>query len=520
VRRLTRLAIACLFSSLVTLVAAISASAGVYVVHACQHPDGKPAALDGWHVATPEAGVRYDISCTDGTGFGVSTLGDRAYPRGFHAGVDLAAPPDLLIVGARAKQDLYSTGSSTGAWAWMVGSWGKYPAEPNWRALDFGCYGAVGVCDDYQEPYRILLYPRDAPRYAIRLGIGCDFNRGECPAGSGAASYTSMLELVLEDRLPPQFQVAPTGSLIDLASQEAVRSISFSASDRGSGLLKAVLEIDGQSPQVISLGEAGSSCVPPYDKLAPCPKTASGTFHVDTSAWPMGNYAGRLLVYDATDTSPLVYNFTVHKAGKIRSCHPGNSFLVNGRQRAFRYRESRRLSFRVRSSVPLPRRLLVLRGDAKVRLVGQARLHKGRYVVRQQPGPSRLLRLAPPARLGEVRYSCSNAIPVRVRAGLRFTARPKRLRNGATVTFRGRLLGGRVAQGRSVLIQARARGGTPRWTPVRVVRTRKRGAFRMTYTFRRTQQPVRYEFRTLMRREKGFPYARGVSPIRIVLVLP
>jgi hypothetical protein len=519
-RKLARLGVTSLVCCLITLVATTGASAGTYKAFSCQFPDGRPASISGWHVTVPAGGVSYDVACSDGTGFGVTTLGNRVYPRGFQTGVDIAAPPHVLIVGARAKQYLYSTGSITGEWAWMAGSWAAYPAEPGWRGLDY-CYGAVGVCDAHKEPYRVLLnYPHDSPRRALRIGISCDFNRGDCPPATGATSYASSVELTLEDASPPEFQSPPTGTLLDPASQGAIRDLRFSVADKGSGLRKAVLEVDGQPPQAVPLGETAERCVPPYDAMVPCPARASGAFSVDTTSFPTGNYSARLLVYDATETSPLTYAFTVHKAGEIRSCDPGHFFRAAIRPRAVRYRESRRLSFRVRSSTTLPDQLLVLRGGAVVKPVGHAKLRRGRYVTRMEPGPSRVLRLAPPPRLGEVTYRCSNPVSVHVKAGIRFQARPKTLRNGETVAFRGRLLGGRIAGGRSILIQARARGGTPRWTPVQVVRTRRRGGFAMSYTFRRTQQRVRYEFRALWRKEEGFPYRSSASPVRTVLVRP
>jgi hypothetical protein len=93
------------------------------------------------------------------------------------------------------------------------------------------------------------------------------------------------------------------------------------------------------------------------------------------------------------------------------------------------------------------------------------------------------------------------------------------LRNGESFRLWGRLRGGRKAANRDVLIEARARGGPRRWTPVRVLRTNRKGRFRMRYTFRRTQQRVRFEFRARVRPERGFPFAMGASSPKSILVL-
>jgi hypothetical protein len=153
-------------------------------------------------------------------------------------------------------------------------------------------------------------------------------------------------------------------------------------------------------------------------------------------------------------------------------------------------------------------------GSFKVR--GEAARAGARYIAHVRlTAPTTLTILTPID--GGASYACSRAVRVGVRAGLRLHVGPKAVSNGDTIRFRGRLLGD-VPSDRLVEIQARAVGGPRRWTLVRSLRTGAAGKFTMSYTFRRTSQRVRFEFRAVRRRAADFPYAFGASNRQIVLV--
>jgi hypothetical protein len=133
---------------------------------------------------------------------------------------------------------------------------------------------------------------------------------------------------------------------------------------------------------------------------------------------------------------------------------------------------------------------------------GQGRL---RFVLAS--GPSRTVRF---------RYEGSNTVrPVsaqvvtRVRAAVRLTVNRRRLVNGRSVQFKGRLPGKPIpAGGKLVALQARV---GREWRTFATPRANARGAFRHRYRFTATTGIRRYAFRALVTREAAYPYETGTS---------
>lgn len=133
-------------------------------------------------------------------------------------------------------------------------------------------------------------------------------------------------------------------------------------------------------------------------------------------------------------------------------------------------------------------------------------------------GPSRRLRVAT---AGSEAFLPSQAgLRVLVRAGVSLSLSPRRLRNGSRLRFRGGVAAARghlPRAGKLVVLQFLDR---PRWRPVAVVRTDRRGRFRAAHRFRTVRAATRFTFRALAPAEAGFPYAPGASRARSAVVLP
>jgi hypothetical protein len=86
---------------------------------------------------------------------------------------------------------------------------------------------------------------------------------------------------------------------------------------------------------------------------------------------------------------------------------------------------------------------------------------------------------------------------------------PKHLRNGKSVTFRGRMGAGPIPhKGKLVNLQVRLYG---HWHTFATVRTSKSGRFKYRYRFRRTYGYVVYRFRARSRYEAAYPFVAGSS---------
>jgi hypothetical protein len=113
----------------------------------------------------------------------------------------------------------------------------------------------------------------------------------------------------------------------------------------------------------------------------------------------------------------------------------------------------------------------------------------------------------------------SEDVELRVRAGATIRPDRKRLRNGDSVVFRGKLLGKPLpAAGKLVALQAKTRRGWRTFANPRARASDGRWEFR--YRFTGTSVRSLYAFRVVVPEESSYPYARGTSKIVTVLVTP
>jgi hypothetical protein len=316
--------------------------------------------------------------------------------------------------------------------------------------------------------------------------------------------------IVLQDDTDPVFTSLPSGSLTAGGTLAGPHSVSFAATDTGSGLHEAVIEVDGRAVAVQRLG-----CSMPFTATVPCKKAASGTVTLDTASLPDGAHSVRVLVWDATRSNSAVLGpFAITTANSPTTCGPAPSAAVTlaTRRRTISY--GGRMV--VRGQVPgaaegTPVRVIsrVARANAPNRLTRSPITTdaNGRFSYRVPRGPSRTLYFGVRG-ANDPTYQCSAGLVVSVRARVTLSA-TRSVRAGRSVRLRGRLRGGYVpAGGKLVELQAFDGGA---WRSVRTVRTNSRGAFRYAYRFSRGAARKRYPFRAVVRRDEGYPWARGTS---------
>jgi hypothetical protein len=107
-------------------------------------------------------------------------------------------------------------------------------------------------------------------------------------------------------------------------------------------------------------------------------------------------------------------------------------------------------------------------------------------------------------------------VTVLVRARTAVKVSRRLLRNGDTVRFSGRLLGGPVPDGGKLIdLQAHYRR---QWRTFATPRTDVGGRWQQDYRFEATRGLVRYRFRARIRREAAYPYELGYSRVLGVTV--
>ena len=123
-------------------------------------------------------------------------------------------------------------------------------------------------------------------------------------------------------------------------------------------------------------------------------------------------------------------------------------------------------------------------------------------------GPSRRVRIAYRAHVGDAKPVTVGKLRLDVRAGVTLKVRPKRVRGGRSIRLAGRLKAApRTRLGKVITLQARERG---RWRDFKSARTQKGGRFSARYRFSAGASGT-FPIRAVARADASYPYATGRS---------
>jgi len=167
----------------------------------------------------------------------------------------------------------------------------------------------------------------------------------------------------------------------------------------------------------------------------------------------------------------------------------------------------------------IPHSAILVEGQARsggpfVRLGTATTDGQGKFQFKIPAGPSRTVRYRYDG-TNTVR-SASASLTTKVTAAARLEVNRRRLRNGQTVRFSGKLLGRPIpAEGKLVALQAKV---GREWRTFANPRANVKGAFKHRYRFTATTGLRRYAFRAVVAREAAYPYEAGKSPVVRVTV--
>jgi hypothetical protein len=361
-----------------------------------------------------------------------------------------------------------------------------------------------------------------------------DTSNEQCTATSPGAKFELFgAELTLTDDSAPVLPVAPSGPLVapgvPLSGREPV---TISATDSGSGVYEAMLEVDGSIVSSSIVDEDGGSCRAPFTHIAPCPTSAAATVWLDTAKLADGEHSLRILVTDATGTNTTAWGPVTIETDNGR-CNPrpatdelqmqaGVVGVRHSRARIVTTRYGRSLRVRGRltdtTGKPVPGASVCM---AERDAAGIGELHlgavgstdpKGYFSFKVAPGPSRRLYFVHRTAAG----AAVSSIEVRVQAPVMLHGAPLSLRNGQTLTMRGRLGSGPYPKhGGLVELQAYRETG---WQTFGTANTNKHGRFIFRYTFSRTVGIQHYFLRARVPTQANYPFVSGASrPIRVTV---
>ena len=346
---------------------------------------------------------------------------------------------------------------------------------------------------------------------------------GNCRASASAHNHVRNLWFTFRDRAAPTLAVG--GSLTAGGTRSGPQSVDLSSTDSGGGVWRWRVFVNGtlaagaENSCAAVAGGVGSSFVP-------CPLSASRSLTLDTDRPPFRDGANEVTACADDFGGPVNETCRTFTAQVENRCASSGPVPAERLEAGFRGDRARAMIASNRRT-PVEGRLVGRSGEpvrgaticalstvagGEESSEGQVRTDsRGRFVYLPLRGPSRQLRLV--YRHGSEVVQRVLTLTVRVRPRLKVGPRAH-LRNGQVARFRGKLPGPFAAR-RIVILQARV---GRRWQPFKTARTGPDGRFRARYRFRATTTRRLYRFRALVREQAGYPYARGTSPTRRIVV--
>lgn len=272
--RLVGVAVALVFAALL-LVAPAAARAASYSVEMCSNGSTSGWAPFYWG---PYSG--WGNSC--GVAGGAMGAAISIHP-GSTAGWTFTAPANTEIVNFRLTRTYGLAANQAFGTSVVTTSTGPSQAYHDARP-NLG--GALSVGPESRVAYGLS----GQTTLTARLDCG---GGGVCTGNS--ALYVHAASIDLRDDTPPVLG-SVSGSLLASGALKGTRAIAYSAQDKGGGVRREQLLVDGA---VVS--ERTHDCS--FAAVVPCPLTTSGSLAVDTTRLAEGEHEATLLVTDATSAN-------------------------------------------------------------------------------------------------------------------------------------------------------------------------------------------------------------------------
>jgi hypothetical protein len=408
----------------------------------------------------------------------------------------------------------------------------------------------------------------------VRVSLVClSHPAGSCRTRLGTLTDMAFLWITTStvtvlDRAAPIVQ-AVGGPAVTDTTWTGSEPLTFSATDRGGGLFRVVVEADGVPvkalPAVVDDRCVDRTGARDFGYPVPCPTQGAGSVSIAAADLPSGSHtvavyledvAGNRTALVAPSRRLIVNDYravgyyangmffnprfamprVANGAGAISGARLTASFVrrvgkrarhsVRGTKREVRFSQSPT----VRGTLTAPSGEPI--ADATVfigqqpegqpwRLDGAVRTDSaGDFVYRPAARhPNRQLRAVYFPFSDSHESVASDPLTMRVRAGLILHVDRHRLHNGQRLIFTGRVLGPLPAEGIAVTLQAKVGRHYRSFRQLRAS-SRSDGRIRTAYRFERTTGPVRYRFRLKVVRQAGLPFQSGASPVVSVSVRP
>jgi hypothetical protein len=488
--------------------------------------------------------------CGQGGELSAGLLGDVAAPVGAEAGWTFTPP-----TGTQVKQvtlfwnhdnaDNEDTGSAT-AFEWLQ--------APSRNSNPFAsCVHSQGCCCSTGllrfSPEDLLnvppqdLEPERGGSTSITMTAGCTTDLGgggdHCEGGAREfATYSGIggATITLEDDSPPQVTVIG-GTLTNAAQPEGAQTLAINATDTGSGVYQAILEVDGRAVQSTIVDTNGGHCenvaqttngTPAFLYPVPCKLEINDQYLTfNLSQIPEGPHHLAVLVTDAAANATTAFerNVVIGRGACNGTCDdqatlaPSNVQTLKTITR--RYPQSALTLSGVLhepSGAYVPGAQLELfqqasyTGAPLLPIASTTTGPTGAWTFNVPKGPSRLLRVAWRSHAFDSGYAAQLEFHEQVYADIALKV-PRRVRVGNLFAFRGKLAGGYIPPER-IVIQMEIYY-LHRWRTIETLRTTHGGNFTYAYAFG-AGAGRSYRFRASIHYSSTYPFLASTSaPVRV-----
>jgi hypothetical protein len=313
---------------------AAPAMAATYTVWSCKGPTGTPNAAAGW-TGFSEADTSATNSCATGGSLAAALLPLTPRP-GSGAAWQFNAPADTRIVRLSARRA--TTGLSVSTLSADV----AYTLRTDAVTLERCAPSDTSAC---LADVTGLLDKQGLDAGYVNIGVGCT---ATFPATCSRPLRLDVAQAAvgLKDDLAP---AVANGRLLNSGETSGTLSVGFDASDRGGGVYRALVKVDGQIAGAIPV--SGDPCTDadpadgdPYQFIVPvpCPGTANGIVtNLSAASLSPGPHGVEMAVEDAAGNQTTVFGpveFPRRNAGNAADTQATlRMWFVKARNRGKRY---------------------------------------------------------------------------------------------------------------------------------------------------------------------------------------
>lgn len=541
------------FATVAPAVAPSPALAGSYDVYSCTQPNGAPAPVDGWSPFTNNVNMVAEDECAQGGWLAAGILGWKEVPVAAESGWTFMPP-----AGTRIKQatlhwyynnlDNETTGTASAFESLEAPYRGSRPFKSCVHSEGCCCSGYSGRVSEQNlvtVPEQDLEPapgegPGPGPPAGLTMLAGCQNPDGgasfHCEGAAlkyAAVALMSMATITLEDSSPPTVSVVG-GSLTSGNELEGTQTLALTASDKGSGIYQAILEVDGKEVQATTIDNNGGHCEnvgqttdgrPAFLYVVPCALEINDQYvSFNLAGIPDGPHTLSVVVTDAAGNRTPAFSrqVIVGRGACNGSCNDQARLAVTDPKQlkaitTLYARSAIKLSGTLRepSGTPVAGAVLELLQQpsytgARMQAIRTTTTNAaGDWTITAPKGPSRVLLVAWRSHTLDPGYASQLEYHERVFADIALSA-PRHVRAGVAFAFRGALGGGYIPPERCTIQMEIYFLG--RWRTIETLRTGPRGRFAYGYTFSPEAGGRRsYIFRAVIQYSHAYPFLAASS---------